>query len=300
MRKDIDNETVREDRRHRSIGCAIFATVCGVIVGITIACVILVAMFSSQIKAAINRADSVDTGVSGQTITEPIEGKKPLISNKAGHKEDFLTAIIAGTDEDGTRTDTILIAAFDLKNDTLSLLSIPRDTRTYMDNGKYHKINAAHNKGIKQMQKEIKSVIGFVPDKYMIINYTAFEELIDFIGGVEIDVEQDMIYSDPDQDLNINIKAGYQTLNGEQALHYMRYRSGYADADLGRIKAQQKLMFAVAKKAMKPSIILKLPGISEIFGENVETDLTIPELVWIGTKFARLGTDGLTTDMLPG
>lgn len=286
-------------RRRQPIGCGIFMTVCGVIIGLTIVFVILTAMFGSELRSIIfNNGDSSDESTSS-VINGKIEGESPIIDAK-NHKEDFFTAIVAGTDKDGTRTDTILVVAFDTKNDTLSLLSIPRDTRSYMDNGKYHKINAAHNKGIEQMQKEIKNTIGFVPDNYVVINYDAFEQLIDAIGGVKIDVEQDMNYKDPDQDLVIDIKAGTQTLNGEDALKYMRFRSGYIDADLGRIKAQQKMFTAVAKAMFKPSTLLKIPEIATILTENVETDLDFSEIIWLGTKLISLESENMRTDMLPG
>ncbi len=288
------------EKERKPTGCGIFMTVCGVIIGLTIVGVIVTALFGNELRGIIFKdRDSGQGNGTSTVINGKIEGESPLIDTK-DHKDDFFTAIVAGTDKDGTRTDTILVVALDTKKNTLSVLSIPRDTRSYMDNGKYHKINAAHNKGIEQMQKEISNTIGFIPDKYVVINYDAFEQLIDAIGGVEIDVEQDMTYRDPDQDLVIDIKAGLQTLDGENALKYMRFRSGYADADLGRIKAQQKMFSAVAKSMFKPSTLLKIPELATILSENVETDLEFSEIIWLGTKLITLDGENIRTDMLPG
>jgi len=293
-----EEEVLPRGRRRQPLGCGIFMTVCGVIIGLTIVGVILTAMFGSELRGILF-GDRGDDSSSSTVINGKIEGDSPLIDER-NHKDDFFTAIIAGTDKDGTRTDTILVAALDVENKTLSLLSIPRDTRSYMENGKYHKINAAHNKGIERMQEEIENTIGFVPDKYVVINYEAFEQMIDAIGGVEIEVEQDMYYVDPDQDLMIDIKAGLQKLDGEDALKYMRFRSGYVDADLGRIKAQQKMFSAVAKAMFTPTALLKIPEIANILSDNVETDLTFNEIIWLGTKLITIDTENMRTDMLPG
>ena len=227
------------------------------------------------------------------------EGESPIVS-EPDRKKNFYTCLIAGMDIDKTRTDTILLVSMDLESGTVSILNIPRDTRSYMENGKVHKINAAHNKGIDRMLTEIKNTVGFCPDNYLILDYGVFESFIDAIGGVEVDVEETMYYQDPDQDLLIDIPAGLQTLDGKNALGYMRFRSGYADADLGRIRAQQKLIKATAQKLMKPSTLTQIPALISLIRDDVETDIGFSEMLWIGMRVVELDFENVTTYMLPG
>ena len=233
--------------------------------------------------------------VSGKTQkTEQVEPK-----TDAERRKDFYTMLIAGTDLDGTRTDTIMLASLDTNTGEVNVMSIPRDTRSYMESGKVHKLNAAHNKGIERMLTEIENTIGFVPDHYMVINYSVFETVIDAVGGVTVNVPMNMDYSDPSQDLEIHIKAGEQVLDGKNALHYMRFRSGYPDADLGRIRAQQVLLKSLAHKLKTPAALGLLTKIPEIM-EDVETNLTTKEILWLATKVFAVDLDALTVETLPG
>ena len=219
---------------------------------------------------------------------------------ESGRRDGFYSILISGTDSDGTRTDTILLCALDTKAGTADIMSIPRDTRAYMENGKVHKINAAHNKGIGRMLTEIENTVGFVPDRYCIIDYAAFAAVIDASGGVTVDVGMDMDYTDPAQDLEIHLKAGEQVLDGEKALQYMRFRSGYPDADLGRIRAQQKLIAAVAKKLMSPRSLLLLPRLPGILRQT-ETNLSLTETIRLAAKaFSGWQAGNVTIRTLPG
>ena len=122
--------------------------------------------------------------------------------------------------------------------------------------------------------------MGFPVDNYVIIDLTAFEELIDALGGVTIDVPQDMHYDDPYQDLHIHIEKGLQTLNGKDAMGFVRYRKGYTQGDLGRVQAQQIFIRALAEQVATPATVTKLPQLTDIVLDNMRTDLTYGELVW--------------------
>lgn len=196
------------------------------------------------------------------------------------------SVLIVGTDEVGLNTDTILVASLDSKNNVASILSVPRDTMSNVTRN-VKKINAAYASGAKNgvgnidnLKKEISYLIGFSVDNYVIINLDAFEELIDALGGVTIDVPRNMDYDDPYQDLHIHIEKGMQTLNGKDAIGFVRYRKGYAEGDLGRVKAQQLFMQALAEQVATPATVTKLPQLAEIVLDNMRTDLTYGELAW--------------------
>ncbi|MGN8896683.1 LCP family glycopolymer transferase [Flavonifractor sp. HCP28S3_F3] len=228
----------------------------------------------------------------------------------ANRKDQFYTFLIVGQDTGGGgNTDTMMLAAYDVPNQTLNVMSIPRDTFVYYD-GDRRLINAVYNwagggeKGIEALKEEVGELTGVVPDFHIIIQWDAVGELVDAIGGVYFDVPRDMNYDDPTQDLHIHLSKGYQLLNGEQAMGVVRYRHdnkkwvngkyvlpGYPDGDLGRIKTQQAFMTAVIEKCLQPTVLL--PNLMEyinIFQQNVVTNLSIPEMAYFG-KSAIGGLD---------
>ena len=144
--------------------------------------------------------------------------------------------LLAGTDEEGYRTDTIILVTIDDSEHTVSLLSIPRDT--YTSGYSVPKINSACGAagggagGMEELMDAVENLLGFRPDGYAMVNFDVFARVVDLFGGVDFDVPVDMDYEDPYQDLYIHLKAGEQHLNGEEALQVMRFRSGYAMADL--------------------------------------------------------------------
>lgn len=228
----------------------------------------------------------------------------------ANRKDQFYTFLIVGQDTGGGgNTDTMMLAAYDVPNQTLNVMSIPRDTFVYYD-GDRRLINAVYNwagggeKGIEALKEEVGELTGVVPDFHIIIQWDAVGELVDAIDGVYFDVPRDMNYDDPTQDLHIHLSKGYQLLNGEQAMGVVRYRHdnkkwvngkyvlpGYPDGDLGRIKTQQAFMTAVIEKCLQPTVLL--PNLMEyinIFQQNVVTNLSIPEMAYFG-KSAIGGLD---------
>lgn len=244
-----------------------------------------------------------DTKEDGELSEEDLiyEMADEINVDDAEQKEGFFTLLVVGTDKSGMLTDTIVVATFDTNTKSASLLNVPRDTLvSYSTVNKYKKINAEYmSGGIKRTIKELKNLLGYEVNRYVIVDFDAFTNLVDAIGGIEVNVPKRMYYSDPDQDLLIDIKAGLQTLDGEDALGYMRFRKGYANQDYGRIEAQQVVYKAVAKKLATPSTLLKLPDLVDVILENVETDLTLGEMIWIGTNYITMNMDDLVTETLP-
>ncbi len=218
-------------------------------------------------------------------------------------RDNFFTVLVVGIDAASNSTDTIMLAAFDNEQKKMSIMSIPRDTITNTKRAN-KKINAAyvsHDKDIESLYDEVESVTGVRPDKYALVTVDGFVEVIDAIGGVEVDVPIDMVYNDPTQDLKINIKKGLQTLDGYDSMGFMRYRKTYAEGDIGRIKMQHTFVDAVIKKMLTPATFAKIPEIAEIILENTETDLTLGNEIWLGRQLLtmNLEEDVLMTT-LPG
>ena len=220
-----------------------------------------------------------------------------------GRKTGVYTMIVAGTDLGDYHTDTLMVVYIDTNKKEVNALSIPRDTLVDVTRST-KKINSAYGigggKNIEQLKTEMAGVLGFKPDFYAVCKLKAFEELIDAVGGVYIDVPRDMKYSDPYQNLVIDIKKGAQVLDGKNAIGYMRYRKGYAEGDLGRIDAQHVFLSELAKKLTTPAIITKLPQLAKIFVENVNTDLSLGNLIWLANEMKSIDPSTVKFYRLPG
>lgn len=166
--------------------------------------------------------------------------------------------LVVGLDKVGNNTDVILIVNIDSKNHKINIISVPRDTRVPLGNSHF-KINAVYsyamNKGLKKEEKLISAVsdvTGIPIHHYAIIDLEGFREIIDKLGGVEFNVTRDYYYSDPAQNLYIDIKKGKQILNGKNAEGLIRYRHDYAMGDLQRISVQQEFMKALINQKLRP------------------------------------------------
>ena len=114
-----------------------------------------------------------------------------------------------------------------------------------------------------------------------------------------------MDYDDPVQDLHIHFSKGPRHLTGEEALKVVRWRqnndgTGYPTADIGRIGTQQAFLTAVAKQMLQLDNVDKIPEFAEIFGNHVDTDLSVANLIWLGEQALSVGVDGVTFHTLPG
>ena len=228
-------------------------------------------------------------------------------------KELFYTFLILGLNE-SINANTIMVVSYDGVNGEANLVSIPRDSLVDATR-RVRKINSAFpagmiryggvEGGIAQMQREVMSVIGFVPDFYIVIDFDAFERLIDVIGGIEIYVPFHMRYNDPFQNLHIDIPPGLQLMDGETALHFARFRRSNVGeprdiTDYGRIENQQTVINATINNLLHPSNILNIPEFVDIFTENVHTNLTTGNLLWFAAQFNEImGTDAMYTYTVP-
>ena len=230
------------------------------------------------------------------------DGVQPRVSGER-KSQDYYTVLILGRDTGGGgNTDTMLLASYDVTNQKATVMSIPRDT---MVNIPYDikRINAVYNyggggeKGIRALYKEISQLVGFAPDYQVIVEWEAVGKIVDAMGGVYFDVPRDMNYDDPYQNLSIHQTKGYRLLSGDDAMQVLRYRHdnrkngkmlGYADGDLGRIKTQQGLLKAMIEQLMSLKNITKVNEFIKVFNENVETDLSLQNMLWFA-KQAFLG-----------
>ena len=223
-------------------------------------------------------------------------------------KEDCCTILVVGQDKASYSTDTILLLQVDRGAGKMNLMSIPRDTKV---NSTYtpHKINAAFAcnggaqgdaaSGMDALMDYVGECVGFRPDGYILVDLDVFIKLVNLFGGVEFDVPTDMYYDDPAQELHIALDAGLQKLNGEEAMGLVRFRSGYADADIGRVRVQRDFIQAALDQWATPWQTIKLPAALVMLSSACETDLSIPELYWLAESALVCGTEDMYMTTMP-
>jgi LCP family protein required for cell wall assembly len=203
---------------------------------------------------------------------------------------------------EGKRTDTIMVASYNMDAKKADIISIPRDTyypRDVYDSPEFKKINALYSQeGIEGLTLAVQEILGIPLEKYVIVDYEAVVACVDLLGGVEVNVPFHMVYSDPydDPPLYIDIPEGRQVLNGEQSLKFLRYRKGYDNQDLGRINAQQQFI----KSALKKSLGLKLPSLINEAYKYVETNLKLTDLLFLADDIVGFSPDDIIMSTLPG
>ena len=215
------------------------------------------------------------------------------------------TVLLAGTDKDGFRTDTMMLLTVDRENGTISLVSIPRDTLVFCEYA-VPKINSAYGwagggeDGMHELMQRVSEIIGFEPDGYVLIGLEGFEKLIDTMGGVEFNVPMDMHYSDPSQGLEIDLKAGEQHLDGSEAMQLVRFRSGYAMADLDRVTVQRAFVKAALSQWISPEKLLRLPGALSTLKEYTQSSLSTENYLWLAESAMLCDLEGIRMETLPG
>jgi polyisoprenyl-teichoic acid--peptidoglycan teichoic acid transferase len=198
-------------------------------------------------------------------------------------------------------TDTMLLLRFNPDDKKLSVLSIPRDTRTDIPGFGIHKINEANDDGGPALAARATSELlgGVGIDRYVVLNVQGVEALVNALGGITVQVPKDMKYQDDSQHLYINLKAGRQHLNGSQVLQLLRFR--YDEyGDIGRIQRQQMVMRSLMEQALNPATMTRLPQILSVIQSHLDTNLSVEELVALvgfGGQVNRSNTQML---MLPG
>ena len=228
-------------------------------------------------------------------------------------RPNFYTFLIYGKDS-GVNVDTIMVAAFDGETNQAYLISLPRDTRVDVDRRTgLKKLSASyafgqaqgrgHAGGIERLMNEVSTLIGFRPDFYIGVDERAFIRLIDAIGGVEVTVPFHMRYDDPYQNLHINLAPGTRVLNGQQAIHFARFRmanEGYRGVtDFQRVEHQQQIIAAAVQELLSPRTIMLVPELINIYRDTVTTNLSTLEIAWFVEQVPGLRGDLLSSYTLP-
>jgi len=208
------------------------------------------------------------------------------------------TVLLLGVDSSSsfkTRTDTIMLATVDAETRKARLISIPRDTRVKIK-GSWDKINAAYVYGGVDLAKQtVEDFLGVKVDRYVIVNFNSLTQLVDAVGGIEVEVPFRML----NRSENIDLQPGMQILNGKDALAYSRFRDSKHD-DIERAKRQQEVIQILAKKIFSVQGLRNLPELVELMQENVKTDVPVREIFALAKLAPDIIDNGIVSVVVPG
>lgn len=217
-----------------------------------------------------------------------------------------VNVLVLGVDKKGLLTDTMIIASYNLDENTMRLLSIPRDTRMYVGTH-YQKINAAYataenkkkDSGAQGSVEAVSRLTGIPINYYVKFSTTALRDLVDALGGIEFDVPQRMKYSDPAQNLYINLQPGLQMLDGDKAEQLVRFRQ-YPNGDIDRVNMQQNFIQAIIEQKLNAGIITKAGDLYKAVQKNIETNADLSDLMRYVPNLLELSTENITMFQVPG
>ena len=224
---------------------------------------------------------------------------------------DPISFLILGSSQN--LTDTIMVAKYNPQTQKAYLVSIPRDT--FVGNSKNSatasdKINSLYQgKYPEKTLAAVNKITGLNIKNYVVVDTEALKALVDAIGGVYFDVPIDMKYTDKKQDLYIDLKKGYQLLDGDKAEQVVRFRHNqdgttysaeYGDNDMGRMKTQRNFLKAVIKKTLSLGNITKIKEFLDISKKYVKTNMSFDLLKKYIPCAVNFDIDNLETGSLPG
>jgi len=279
-------------RRRRRLAITIATVVTLLLVGTAVAGVFYVRSIGNKINAVSN--------------ADP-ELAKLLQDGQASPPGDPFYMVLMGSDarpgETRARSDSLMVARIDPKSKKIQMISIPRDSRVNIPGYGIQKINAAAAWGGPTLViKTVKELTGLPISHFVNLNFNGFRDVVDAIGGVWIDVPQD-IYDTQASAYGksyATVKKGYQKLDGRHALTFVRTRHTLVDGDFGRMRNQQAFIKALASQALSLSNMFKASSIINAIASNLDTDLTPAQMADLVLQFKGMKSSEIDSANAPG
>ncbi len=247
--------------------------------------------------------------IPNDTVLSYDENDNPVIFTPHGEKS--YNFLILGHDRAATLTDVIMLVNFNVTDGEITVMQIPRDTyvgygvatskinatyATYLGEAKSNGEKDPEIFALRRFADVIERALCTKISYTAIMNLDGFANIVDIIGGVEMNVPFPMKYTDPDQGLIIDIEAGYQTLDGKTAEQIVRFRSGYVNGDMDRQDVQKLFIGAFVKKVKSSVSVSKLTGMADLLLDNLHTDITVGDFMYFGRSL--IGVDPSRITML--
>ncbi|WP_053956519.1 M56 family metallopeptidase/LCP family protein [Inediibacterium massiliense] len=258
-----------------------------------------IAIFCSVITACVILGTSIFASGVLSDKTQSQDLHKPLeIGNVTENQTNIL--LIGVDDDEQMRADTLMLLSLNKTNNSLAVLSIPRDTLITSDK-QDNKISTLMTDGDAQKITDAVTNNLEIPVNYYVrINFEGFRNIVDILGGVEFNVPIDMLYDDPAQNLHISLEKGLQILDGEKAEQLVRYRTGYHEGDIARIRMQQNFITQLIKQKFDTKYLAEISGLYNELSKNVVTNYPSVKIAEDLKALNKININDIETFILPG
>ena len=238
-------------------------------------------------------------GVAATPITNDGEAES---ADRSEGAEDRMTILLAGTDRASGLADVMMLVTLEKRSGKVTILQLPRDTYVNCGAGSYRKLNGVPSAlgGMAQAREFLAKSLGVEIHRYLRLSPNAFREIVDALGGVEITLPSALTYDDPAQGLSIRLPAGKQTLNGEAAEQFVRFRADYVRGDLGRMDAQKIFLAALLDKVRNELSPLTVAKLGMAMLGKVETDLSLADVTALAADAGNIPTESVSFVTAPG
>lgn len=247
------------------------------------------------------RIDLTDYSSTNSATKSDIVKNNPITKTKNTSifnlKQEPFTMALFGLDAnnlDYGRSDTIMIVAVNPLKKEVSLLSIPRDLRVMIPGHGHDKITHAYNYGAGSSINTIENLLDIKIDYYATINLNGFKDLVDALGGIDVDVEKTLTFKDRLTKSVFTLEKGRQKLNGTQALNYARFRKD-AEGDFGRNRRQKQVVSEIIEQSKDFRNIPKIKEMFKVLGKNIKTDVDLKTAIKFALNLKDIGKENVST-----
>ncbi|OPA78439.1 transcriptional regulator [Paenibacillus selenitireducens] len=274
----------------------------------TIGILLIVGIISACVAAGylVYKADKGLDAIS--TVSPDEKPLPPELSAKVKPVSMLLLGVDTREDSGGLNTDVFMVATMNPVTKTATVVSIPRDTKVELKGYKSRKINAYYaafrsqdkDKANDDMKEFVGKYLDIPIDYISMINFKGFADVVDALGGVDVNVDMDMRYVDTADGTNINLKKGFQTLNGEDALNFVRYRKSNTknptkgSSDFERNRRQSEVLHEMMRKMQTFDGVTKVPAIIDSVGKNLKMDVQKDQIKDLITTYFTMNKDNVT------
>jgi LCP family protein required for cell wall assembly len=213
---------------------------------------------------------------------------------------DILNVLVLGLDtrDAAARADTIMLLSLNQKTGEINIISVPRDMRVKIPGYGMNKINHAYAYGgVSLTRQVVEEFLDINIDHYIITDFEGFTNIVDILGGIELEIEKKMRYYGID--VTIELNPGFQHLDGDKALQYVRFRND-DEGDFGRVRRQQTFLKTLLQEIIAFRNILKFPRILPEIARNIKTDMELNQALKLANRLKNVEIEEINTFTLPG
>jgi len=266
---------------------------------------------SGRLLPPYNEGALADAARPSQRVAAPVATAAPkvVVEPTAVPKQDRVNVLLLGVDERETwsegppRTDALMLASADPATGQVSVLSLPRDLWVSIPGFGPERINVAYRvaemtapgTGPDTAAATVSEFLGVPVDRYVVVNFRAVREIVDSLGGLEVDVPYEIwdhqYPTESNGYMTVHFPAGPQKLSGEQVLQYVRTRHGSSDFE--RMRRQQQIIAALQARVTRADFIPKAPGFLLVARDCVQTNLSVNEMIGLWSDFHDISRDAV-------